>query len=119
MSKAHENPGVRFRDEAGKQIDARFLIEQDRESLSVVVQSSGASNYNRQYDQGLRILLRLLALRSATLLRVVVDSSKARTALPKEVDRSLPSFSQPRRLSPSDVEERLRKTLQREQEPIA
>src|SRR5262245_16968024 len=119
MSKTRENPGVRFRDESGRQIDARFLVEQDPSSLSVVVQSRGANSYNRQYDQGLRILLRLLALRSATLLGVMVDSANARSALPREEDRLLPSFSRPVRLSPSDVEETLRKTLQREQEPIA
>ena len=120
MSKAQENPGVRFRDDTGRQIDARFLVEQDPESLSVVLQSSGASNYNREYNQGLRILLRLLALRSATLLRIAVDSSKARSLFPKEESRALPSFSRPRKLSPSDTAgEELRNTLQREQEPIA
>jgi hypothetical protein len=108
----------KFLDDNGNDINSTFLVEEDGESLSVILESAGAKDYNRQYDEGLRLLLRRLSEWSTTILRVAVDSSKAREKLAVEEQRVLPSFREPMRMPPFNNLEPLRLAMQREQQSI-
>jgi hypothetical protein len=108
----------KFLDDNGKNVNATFMVQDDGESLSVILESAGAKDYNRQYDEGLRILLRRLSEWSTTILRVAVDSSRARERLAVEEHRVLPSFREPIRMPPFNALEPLRLAMQREQQGI-
>lgn len=77
-AKARE--GTQIRDPNGVLIDARFSVEPFEGATTVVYMSRGGSGdkaLNRDYNDGLEIVLERLRSAGATLTRIAVDSNEA------------------------------------------
>jgi hypothetical protein len=71
--------GRALRDDAGHEMDARFVVEADPSGMATIVLMSGGGGRNKAYNRGLEVILKRLARAGLAITRIAVESSETRT----------------------------------------
>lgn len=100
-------------DADGNELDARFLVENWEGQRSVVFESSGGGKHprNREYNEGLRLILERLVGLQARLSRVLVDSNETQHLSDEQRTIAIPDYETPLHLT-TDIDcHRLRQKI--------